>query len=537
MKRSCNTLTVILLLAFAVVLAVPFLLRSKAETKPADSLNLVIVSPHNEAIQYEFGRAFSKWHKERFGKPVYVDWRDIGGTSEIARYLSSQYAAVFKAHWIELGREWNATVSSSFSNRKINLEDDSIPAEARDARRTFLESNVSIGIDLFFGGGEYDHSKQASMGQTVPSGYCDTQEGKETLGKNIPMTIAGERWYDAEDRWYGATVSSFGICYNADVLSFIPNATTPTEWRDLGQPCLFGYVALADPTKSGSITKAFEMVIQQEMAEAVRDVSPDSPEYDAALAQGWASGLNVIRLAAANARYFTDSASKVPLDVALGNAAAGMCIDFYGKFQAQEVERKDGTSRMKYVAPMGGTTVSCDPIAMLRGSPDPELALRFITFTLSPEGQKLWGYKVGTPGGPLKYALHRLPIRRDFYTAENLKYASQPDENPYTLAETFTYHGRWTGPYFGLLRLLIRTMCMDTSEELKAAWQTIIENQDACPEAMKVFESLPETAQYGHLAETISSMRRKTDEVVQARLWWEYFAGQYKSAREMLEEN
>ncbi|HNT33838.1 MAG TPA: ABC transporter substrate-binding protein, partial [bacterium] len=358
--------TAVLFCVFVAVLGLPFLLRPQEAIRPSNALPLVIISPHNEAIRYEFGRAFSDWHERRYGVPVDVDWRNVGGTSEITRYLGAQFASAFRAHWQALGHSWTSQAATSFSNPKVDPHDESLSDAIREARREFLTSDVGVGIDLFFGGGEYDHSRQAAMGHTVPCGYRDTPEGHEVLEKEIPETISGERWCDSEDRWYGATVSSFGICYNTDILQLMPLTTAPSCWRDLGQPELFGTVALADPTKSGSMMKAFEMVIQQEMADAVAGLSPDSPEYASQLGKGWAEGLNVIRRAAANSRYVTDSASKVTWDVALGDASVGMCIDFYGQFQAEAVSLPGGASRMHYVSPKGGTTVSCDPIAMLR---------------------------------------------------------------------------------------------------------------------------------------------------------------------------
>ena len=68
---------------------------------------------------------------------------------------------------------------------------------------------------------------------------------------------------------------------------------------------------------------------------------------------------------------------------------------------------------------------------MLRGAPHPEIALAFIEFVLSPDGQKLWNYRVGTPGGPEKFALRRLPVRKDFYVAANEPYRSDPGIDPY----------------------------------------------------------------------------------------------------------
>jgi len=524
--------TAVLAALFLAVLVLPFALRPEGERAASGGQPLVILTPHNEAIRYEFDIAFTDWHLREYGERVEIDWRNIGGTSEIARYLASQYAAAFRARWTAMGLEWSSEIRSAYNNPRVDPADTALPETVRTARSAFLASDVGIGIDLFFGGGQYDHAQQAAMGHAVPCGYRETPEGRAALEAAIPETIGGERWYDGEDRWYGVTLSSFGICYNSDAVALLPGARPPAEWRDLGRPAFFGSIALADPTKSGSIAKAFEMVIQQEMARAVQGFAPDSPGYADALGEGWARGLDVIRRAAANARYFTDSASKVPLDVALGNAAAGMCIDFYGLFQAETVARPDGWSRVRYVSPLGGTTVGCDPIAMLRGAPNAERALRFIRFVLSPEGQKIWAFQPGTPGGPERYALHRLPIRRDFYVPKNGRYRTEPERNPYDLAESFTYHGEWTGRLFGGLRLLVRTMCLDTGEELRAAWTAILDRggPEACPEAMAVFSALPESAEYARLPETMAGMRRKIDEVRQARRWVLEFAERYGRA-------
>ena len=165
-----------------------------------------------------------------------------------------------------------------------------------------------------------------------------------------------------------------------------------------------------------------------------------------------------------------------------------MAIDFYGRFQAQSTRSPDGRERMAYVTPAGGSGVSCDPISLLRGAPHRELAVRFIEFVLSEDGQKIWTYRPGTPGGPIKYALRRIPIRRTFYPSdipsihalheEHRRHAAEdladPAINPYALAASFTYRARWTGAHFGIHRDLIRAMCLNASEELQRAWRAIL---------------------------------------------------------------
>ena len=61
------------------------------EDSPFWSLPNVIITPHNEAIRYEFALGFSRWHQQQYGRPVKVDWRAIGGASEISRYLTAEF--------------------------------------------------------------------------------------------------------------------------------------------------------------------------------------------------------------------------------------------------------------------------------------------------------------------------------------------------------------------------------------------------------------------------------------------------------------
>ncbi len=88
------------------MIALPFLLQRTAETDQWESGDptLVIITPHNEAIRYEFARGFSRWHQERYGTPVRIEWREIGGTSEIASYLTAEYVTAFRA-WYTRSRQ------------------------------------------------------------------------------------------------------------------------------------------------------------------------------------------------------------------------------------------------------------------------------------------------------------------------------------------------------------------------------------------------------------------------------------------------
>ncbi|MCX6873329.1 MAG: extracellular solute-binding protein [Verrucomicrobia bacterium] len=414
----------------ALIVALPLVMRRQSSTGSAGGADdcLVILSPHNETIRQEVGEAFAGYWKQRSGRRVYLDWRTPGGTSEIRMVLEAGFKAAR-----ETGRE-------------------------------------GIGMDVLFGGGEPDFSGQAKQGRLVPLQVFKSHP--EWFGPTGPImeTFSGERFYPPDHVWVGTCLSQFGICYNPEVLKRL-HLPCPTRWDDLGDPRYVGTIALADPTKSGSVARSFELLIQDQMQRAL---AKPGQGRDAALAAGWDSGLRLIQRMAANARYFTDSSSKIPQDVGQGNAAAGMCIDLYGRSYAAELRTREGTPRVVWLAPQGGTTLSADPIGVLKGAPHPELAQAFVEFCLSAQGQTLWFGKPGTPGGPRDRALHRTPIRTDTYTAAKLANSTLPGLAPFTDSGNFTYQRELTGAAFNTLRQLVKIICIDSHEEMKSAWRALI---------------------------------------------------------------
>ena len=469
----------------AVVLVAPFALRPAPEQ---GGLNLddgverlVIITPHNESIQSEFARGFASHMKENYGRTVFIDWRQPGGTSEIAKFLGSEYSSRFEQYWKKKTKlPFSAPVREAWTNGGLDeaiasamqkgllndltlLDRDNSKQLGLAARALYLESDIGVGIDLFFGGGAYDFRKQAFIGNLVGQN-ASGQFGPAILAIEkpdwfsdsvMPEMVSGEPFRDKDYRWVGTVLSAFGICYNEDVTARLGLPDGLQTWDDLANPKLAGQIALADPTKSGSTTKAFEMLIQERIQRLIRE---GGLSEDEAVCRGWNESMKLILKISANSRYFTDSAAKVPRDVAQGDAAAGMCIDFYGR-TFNEIYRDDvGNSHVHFVMPKAGSSISADPVGMLRGAPSPELAQKFVEYLLSPDGQKLWNFRPGTPGGPKRFALRRPPIRKDFYTPENQGHMSDPDVNLFELAEGFNYRDDWTGHLFASLRFFVELL-------------------------------------------------------------------------------
>lgn len=423
---------VLLLVAVA-----PLVLRSpEAISRSGSDEVLVVISPHNETIRSEFAQAFHAYWLHKHGKKVYIDWRTPGGSSEVRMVLDSKFA--------------KASVDGG------------------------------VGIDVFFGGGEYLFDQMAEAGRFQKLDVFDAHPEWFDGEKGIPQEYTGETFYDKDRRWVGVCLSQFGICYNEDGLKRL-GVMAPKTWDDLGDPKFFGEIALADPTKSGSVARAFEMLVQQKIQSSLASTTRAPGEDEQmrrlrAIRNGWADGLNLIQRISANARYFTDSATKIPHDVSQGDAVAGMCIDFYGRAYHEKLKKSDGSSRMQWLAPEGGTSLSVDTVAVFRGAPNEKLAQGFVEFLLSDRGQVLWNMKVGADWGPKKRALRRLPVRPGVYTEANMQDFTDPVD-PYAQVPSFVYLKEITGPVFQSLALIIKSMSIDAHDELQAAWYSLIENE------------------------------------------------------------
>jgi ABC-type Fe3+ transport system substrate-binding protein len=472
-----------IVLALLAVLGLPLLLRQgEVGGVDRDARRLVVVTPHVPQIRAEFGEAFDRWHRRRYGEPVFVDWRVPGGTSDIIKQLVAQYSAAIRSG--------------------------AIAPDGSCAPGTMT-------FDLMFGGGSFDHGRVKShrdvqvevadpadpskrvmkrMAMSVPAGFTQAQLD-EWFGENA---IGANFLYDKDQHWIGTALSSFGIVYNRDVLARMGLADT-TTFAELADPAYAGMVILADPRQSGSVTTAMDAILSN---------------------YGWEQGWAILRGMAANARYFTNSSTKPPIDVSQGEAAAALVIDFYGRGQAEGVlapGQDPATSRVGYVDPVGKTAIDADPVSILRGGPDPELAKRFVEFCMTEEAQALWQFRAtsreggegnprgedGQAMGPRVHQLRRMPVRRVMYERYGGPEGAMVDQlDPFAIASQVKPAGWRDG-----IGIMMAAFAIDVSHQQREAWRAIARAREngAASEVVegmeRVFFAWPTTPQFPAKAE------------------------------------
>ena len=413
------------------------------------SVRLIAISPHNSNIKNEFEWAFSLYHAERFGSNVDIEWRDVGGGSgTILHYLRNVYTR-----------------------------------------------SESSGIDIVWGGGDYNFRKLADEGMLMP-----LELGEETLA-NIPDVFGGLSMLDAEQLWCGAAVSGFGFLYNSVILDRL-GIEPPRQWDDLAQSRFADLICLADPSQSGTAAVVYEMVVQS------------APSWQ----DGWAKLLAIL----GNCCKFFDSSGAAAEAPGLGEAPVTTCIDFYGTMRVAGAPDK-----LVYISPQGQTAFSPDPIGVLKGAPNHDLGARFVEFVLSVRGQALWALPVGEPDGPIRNELGRQPIRRDVYT----RYAGKLSPwviDPYLSGEELQVDTEMLGVRFGVLRQLVRAAAIDNHKLLRAARRRVIETGFES-ERLAEFNSLPDDVR---TREQIAILAKELRDPVQSELivtgWVDFFRKKYE---------
>jgi ABC-type Fe3+ transport system substrate-binding protein len=437
------------------------------------TLKLVIVSAHNANIREEYAWAFSLHYALEYGQLVDIEWRDVGGGSTaIEHYLFNVYSA-----------------------------------------------SQTADIDILWGGGDRTFSKLAgpfnSPNMQHPEGLLKRLDIQPEVlaqigspGSANPELFAGLPMYDKDHRWIGSVVSGFGFIYNAGLLRKT-GLTPPKTWDDLGLSQFTDLITLADPSQSGSVAQTYMLIVQS--------------------AQDWPGGWAKLLAVLSNANRITDSAGSTANSPVLGESLVASCIDFYGLMRVAE-----SPDQLTYVSPEGQTTFTCDPIAILKNPPHPQLAQRFVDFVMSPKGQALWALPIGSPDGPVRSVLGRLPIRHDVLADYQNRFVPGTT-NFYDQPVTMTISKEMARINFGILRQLVVAAGVQNVEPMRRArrrlnqLQADRQTQQQYQATLADFNALPENvATPQQMNATAERMKDLTERYNITVGWREFFRQKYQ---------
>jgi hypothetical protein len=132
-------------------------------------------------------------------------------------------------------------------------------------------------------------------------------------------------------------------------------------------------------------------------------------------------------------------------------------------------------------------------------------------------------------------------VLKTLYDKKYDEFRTDPNYNPYESGATFSYRPKLTGPYFGLIRVLIRSIALEPQTELQRAWKAILDagGPEKVPQAMAAFERLP--FEYTDIREANQSIRKSAtrtaiDIAAVCRSWSENARNNYLEAEKLARE-
>ena len=230
------------------------------------------------------------------------------------------------------------------------------------------------GVDIFWGGNEPIFDSLEDLGLLE-----QPLKGDSWKKPSSPL-IFGQK----NRNWQTASISTFGLLLNHKIFT-LQKIPPPQTWQDLAKPFYKNLTVIADPRYSSSSATMMMGFLN---------------------AFGWEKAWALIAAVYANALYFSASSSEPAHAISSGNAAIAMVIDYFANETLAQINSKS----LQFILPTDFTILTQDPIAILKGAPNPFAARKFVDFILSEAGQKILSLQVGEPGGPKNSYIGRTPI-------------------------------------------------------------------------------------------------------------------------------
>ena len=178
--------------------------------------------------------------------------------------------------------------------------------------------------------------------------------------KNAPTKVGNYPINDPNGMYLGQALGGYGLMWNTRYMA-ANKVPAPAQWSDLTKPVYFRHAAISAPSRSGTTHLTVETMLQGE---------------------GWDKGWSQLLQIGGNAAAITERSFGVPDGVNNGQFGVGLVIDFFG------LASKYSGFPVEFAYPDVTAVVPAN-IALISGSKNAEEAKKFISYSVSLEGQQL----------------------------------------------------------------------------------------------------------------------------------------------------
>ena len=182
----------------------------------------------------------------------------------------------------------------------------------------------------------------------------------DLANKAAPAKVGAYPINAPDNLYLGQALAGYGLMWNTRYMA-ANKVPAPKQWADLIKPVDFGHVAMSSPSRSGTTHLTVETLLQGE---------------------GWDKGWSQLLQISGNSAAITERSFGVPDGVNNGQFGIGLVIDFFGlagKYSGFPVE---------FVYPDVTAVVPAN-IALVSGGKNTAEARKFISYTVSQQGQEL----------------------------------------------------------------------------------------------------------------------------------------------------
>jgi ABC-type Fe3+ transport system substrate-binding protein len=182
----------------------------------------------------------------------------------------------------------------------------------------------------------------------------------DLANKAVPAKVGNYPINNPQGLYLGQALGGYGLMWNTRYLA-ANKVPAPAQWADLIKPVYFNHTAMSAPSRSGTTHLTVETLLQGE---------------------GWDKGWSQLLQIGGNSAAITERSFGVPDGVNNGQFGVGLVIDFFG------LASKYSGFPVEFAYPDVTAVVPAN-IGLINGSKNAEEAKKFISYSVSLEGQQL----------------------------------------------------------------------------------------------------------------------------------------------------